>query len=149
MAGLWNFFASANDLIPEYPRWVFWLVVVVVIGLSQLSKIQIKHFTDKIPNDALRKKINAVIMLLPIAIGFAASGVLVLCGFAFSWEAALVCGGVSQVIYGLVERLVRRVKKGEEITDETISEDLKDSVKEAETAEDKFNELVGKIKKGE
>ena len=48
-----------------------------------------------------------------------------------------------------MSRIFKRIKNGEAITANTIKSDLKDSVEVAETAEDKFNELVEKVKKGE
>lgn len=153
MADVWNFFVKANALIPEYPRWVFWVVVVIVLVLSELAKIPIKYFTNKIANETLRKKVNTTIMLLPILFGFLASWFLTVFGFSFSTTAALVWGTISQVIYEFISRIVKRVKNGDDITNETIKEDLQDSVdsveKKTETAEEKFNELVEKIKKGE
>lgn len=148
MAEVWNYFANAIARIPEYPRWVFVVVVVIVLGLTQLAKIPIKHFTNKIENENLRKKVNMLIMLLPIAFGFLASWILTYFGFTFSTVAALVWGSSSQVIYELLSRIFRRIKNGENITAETISDDAKESVEIVETAEDKFNGLVNQIKNG-
>ena len=149
MAEVWNFFANANTLIPKYPRWVFWVVVVIVLVLTQLAKIPIKHFTSKIENENLRKKVNVTIMLLPIIFGFLASWFFTIWGFSFSTTAALVWGTTSQVIYEFVSRIVRRIKNGEKITNESISKDMQESVEKVETAEEKFNDLVNQITKGE
>lgn len=148
MAEMWNFFTRAIERIPEYPLWIFGVVVVIVLGLTQLAKIPIKHFTNKIENENLRKKVNMLIMLLPIAFGFLASWILTYFGFTFSTIAALVWGSSSQVIYEFISRLFRRIKNGEDITTETISEDAKESIEIVETAEDKFNDLVNQIKNG-
>lgn len=146
MEAVWQFFKSINALIPEYPRWVFWGAIVIVLALSQLAKLPIKHFTGKIPDENLRQKINTVIMLLPIAFGFLASWALTCFGFDFSVTAALVWGSTSQVIYGFVERLIKRVKNGEDITNDTLKEDITEA---KETAEDRFNAILDKVKKGE
>ena len=149
MSEVIEFFTRINVFAADYPSWLFWCAIVVVLILSELAKLPIKHFTGKIANENLRTKINAVIMLLPIGLGFLTSWILTYFGFGFSITAALVWGTTSQVIYEFVSRIFRRIKNGEAITTGTIKSDLKDSVEVAETAEDKFNELVEKVKKGE
>lgn len=149
MSEVIEFFTRINIFAADYPSWLFWCAIVVVLILSELAKLPIKHFTGRIENENLRKKINAVIMLLPIGFGFLASWILTYFGFGFSITAALVWGTTSQVIYEFVSRVFRRIKNGEAITTDAIKSDLKDSVEVAETAEDKFNELVEKVKKGE
>lgn len=148
MADVWSFFIEANALVPEYPRWIFGGTIVIILALTQLVKLPIKHFTNKIKNENLRKKINILIMLLPYILGFIASGILIFFDFNFSWEASVFWGGSSQIIYSFLERVFSRIKKGETITDETISSDFKDSVDEVKTAEEEFNELVDKFKNG-
>lgn len=149
MSEVIEFFTRINVFAADYPSWLFWCAIVVVLILSELAKLPIKHFTGKIENENLRKKINAVIMLLPIGFGFLTSWILTCFGFGFSITAALVWGTTSQVIYEFVSRIFRRIKNGEAITTDAIKSDLKDSVEVAETAEEKFNELVEKVKKGE
>ena len=144
-----EFLTRIKGFAADYPQWLFWCESVVVLILSELEKLPIKHFTGKIENENLSKKINAVIMLLPIGFGFLVSWILTYFGFCFSITAALVWGTTSQVIDEFVSRIFKRIKKGEMITADTIKSDLKDSVDVAETAEDKFNELVEKVKKGE
>lgn len=149
MSEVIEFFTRINIFAADYPSWLFWCALVVVLILSELAKLPIKHFTGKIENENLRKKINAVIMLLPIGFGFLVSWILTYFGFGFSITAALVWGTTSQVIYEFVSRIFKRIKNGEAITANTIKSDLKDSVEVAETAEDKFNALVEQIKHDE
>lgn len=140
-----DFFTRINIFVSDYPAWLFWVCVVVVLIFSQLAKLPIKHFTNKITNEKLRKKVNVVIMLLPIGFAFLVSWLLTYFGFSFSVSAALVWGTTSQVIYEFVSRILRRIKNGEDITAETIKTDLQESIDTTHTAEDKFNELVNQI----
>lgn len=143
MAELYNFFIRTNDLIPEYPRWIFWLATFFIIIITQVIKIPIKKYTSKISNEVLRNKINASIMILPFAIASLGSWILTFFGFSFSIGAVFVWGTVSQIIYEFISRIFAKVKKGENITNETISSTLDESIEETESAVDKFNKLVG------
>lgn len=148
MSALVEFFVETDSLSP-YPRWVFWVVLLLVVGLTQLIKLPIKHFTNKITNDKLREKVNLVIMIIPFALGFSASGICYACGLGFSATAGTLWGTTSQVIYEFVVKLVQRIKNGFDINSDTIAQDLQDAQDTADEAEEKFNELVEKAKKGE
>lgn len=84
-------------------------------------------------------------MLIPIAFGFVISWILTYFGFKFSTVISLVWGVTSIAIYEFISRIMKRIKKGEVITTETIATDIKESFSVAETADSKFKELVGKI----
>lgn len=50
MSALVEFFVETDTLSP-YPRWVFWVVLALIIGITQLAKLPIKHLTNKITNN--------------------------------------------------------------------------------------------------
>lgn len=145
MAVVLDYFTRINSVASDYPAWLFWVSIVIVLILTEFIKLPIKHFTDKIENEDVRKKVNSVIMLIPIAFGFAISWILTYFGFKFSTVISLVWGVTSIAIYEFISRIMKRIKKGEVITTETIATDIKESFSVAETADSKFKELVGKI----
>lgn len=145
MSEVLDFFTQIKNFASDYPNWILYGGIMVVLIFTQIAKLPVKYFTGKIQNEKLRKKINVVIMLLPIAFGFLLSWILTFFGFSFSVSIAVVWGTISQTIYEFISRIIRRIKNGEDITTETVKSDLTESVKEAQTAEDKFNELVKEI----
>lgn len=154
MGEVMRFFQEVANQMPDYSRYVHFIVIIAIVVVTQGIKIPIKKFLiSKIENVAIRQKVNLVFMILPDALGICASAILTVFGYKFSWEAGLMWGTCSQVIYEFVERIVRRIKtkKNDElITDTEISEDFKKARKEAEKkteqAGKQFEELVKKIK---
>lgn len=153
MADLVSFLTETNALT-AYPRWIYWVVLLLVIGATQLAKLPIKKLTDKITDKTLHKRVNTCIMLIPFVFAFAAAGILYACNYGFSVSTAILWGTTSQVIYKFASRLIKKIASGEEITDSTISTELNAAIAEGEAAESKFNQLVAAIvkkkdKKGE
>ena len=146
MADLVSFLTETNALT-AYPRWIYWVVLLLVIGATQLAKLPIKKLTDKITDKTLHKRINTCIMLIPFVFAFAAAGILYACDYGFSASTAIMWGTTSQVIYKFASRLIKKIASGEEITDSTISTELNKAIAEGETAESKFNQLVAAIVK--
>lgn len=151
MSVVLDYLTQIKIIAADYPTWLFFVGIVVVLILSQLAKLPIKYLTRKIKpykddekNDKLRKKINAVIMLLPIGFGFLASWVLTFFGFSFSASIALVWGTSAITIYGFISRIFMRIKNGENITSDTIKSDINEAKKDSETAEERFYALTGK-----
>lgn len=145
MSALVEFFVETDTLSP-YPRWVFWVVLALIIGITQMAKLPIKHLTNKITNNKLREKVNVVIMFIPFILGFSASGICYACGLGFSASAGVLWGTTSQVIYEFIAKLVQRIKNGMTINSDTIKDDLQSAQDTAQEAEDKFKELVKKMK---
>ena len=153
MNDFFNFFLEVSSRA-DYPRWLLLALVIGVALVSQLLKLPIKKLTGKIPNDTLRKKVNIVIMLVPCGLGILASWLLTFFGYNFTLSGGLIVGFVSQVVYEFVSRLLKRVKSGEDLTEENIAEIFKEAVthsKEivgtAQEAESKFSNIVNNIKK--
>lgn len=151
MAELLDYFTQIKIIAADYPTWLVWVGIVVVLLLSQLAKLPIKYLTkkikpyeDEVKNEKLRKKINAVIMLLPIGFGFLASWALTFFGFSFSTSIALVWGTSAITIYGFISRIFMRIKNGESITEDSVKSDLVEAKKDSETAEERFYALTGK-----
>lgn len=146
-----DFFRALNALVPAYPRYVFWGALVGVILLTQIVKLPIKTLTSKIANNDLRQKVNTIIMFVPIGIGLAMSWALTFAGYEFVFEAGLVWGTFSQVIYEFVTKVFKRIKNGENVTDETLADDLNDARDDAQDVADEFQSIVkqvtGKTKK--
>lgn len=44
-------------------------MAVIIFAATQLMKLPIKFFTNKIKNEVLRKRVNSVILLIPFALG--------------------------------------------------------------------------------
>lgn len=142
-----DFFRAVNALVPEYPRWLFWIVMGAVVLLTQVAKLPIKAFTKKIKNDALRQKVNLVIVLIPFGLGLLASWLLTFAGYNFLYEAGIVWGTTSMVIYELATKAFKRIEKGEDITDETIKSDFGSANDNAQTAADEFQSIVNQVTK--
>lgn len=149
MSEIVKFFTQSISQMPDYPLWLYWATLCAIVGLTQLAKLPIKHFTNKIKNETTRQRVNLVIMIIPFALAMGASAAYMLLGYDFSVEVGLTWGFASQVLYEFIAKIFARVKDGKEITEETITDDFKESVENAKTAEKEFEELVDKLKKTE
>lgn len=140
-----DFFRALNALVPAYPRYVFWGALVGVILLTQIVKLPIKTLTSKIANNDLRQKVNTIIMFVPIGLGLAMSWGLTFAGYEFVFEAGLVWGTFSQVIYEFVTKVFKRIKNGEDVTSETLADDLNDARDDAQDVVDEFQSIVKQV----
>lgn len=140
-----DFFRALNALVPAYPRYVFWGALVGVILLTQIVKLPIKTLTSKIANNDLRQKVNTIIMFVPIGIGLAMSWGLTFAGYEFVFEAGLVWGTFSQVIYEFVTKVFKRIKNGEDVTSETLADDLSNARNDAQGVADEFQSIVKQV----
>lgn len=141
-----DFFRAVNALVPEYPRWIFWMVMAGVLLLTQVCKIPVKAITKKyIPNDTLRQKANLVIVLIPFGLGLLASWLLTFAGYAFLYEAGIIWGTTSMVIYELATKVFKRIKNGEDITSETLKGDLDTAKNGSQSAADEFQSIVNQV----
>lgn len=148
MGEIFNFFLSVNSQMPNYPRYVFWGAIIVVLILTQVLKLPIKLFTSKIKDENLRKKVNAVIMIIPCLVGIGLSALLTIWSFEFSVQAGLFWGLTSQTLYEFATRLWQRAITDENITKEEIAEDFKQSVDSVKKAEKQFDNIIKQIKNG-
>lgn len=160
------YFAEVSTKLPCYARYIHIIVIALIIILTEAIKLPLRKYVIdvKITNINVRKKVNLVFMVLPFILGLSASAILMCFGYKFSWEAGISWGMYSQVAYELIARIVLKVKSGEKITNNTLSEALDDAkenaeqladnitaeVKEkvAQTAKD-FDDFVKQIKGGE
>lgn len=141
-----DFFRAVNALVPEYPRWIFWMVMAGVLLLTQVCKIPVKALTKKyIPNDTLRQKANLVIVLIPFGLGLLASWLLTFAGYDFLYEASVIWGTTSMVIYELATKVFKRIKNGEDITSETLKGDLDTAKIGSQSAADEFQSIVNQV----
>lgn len=44
-------------------------MAVIIFGLTEFLKLGIKHFTNKISDETVRKRVNTVILLIPFILG--------------------------------------------------------------------------------
>lgn len=149
MEAVLDFFRSVNALVPEYPRWLFWTVMAGVVLLTQAIKLPVKALTKKIPNDALRQKVNLVILVIPVGLGLLASWLLTYAGYEFLYNAGIVWGVTSTVIYELATKAFKRIKSGEDITGETLKADLNDAQKNGQNVQsvaDEFQSIINPAK---
>ena len=147
MGDIVEFFSRPIAQFPEYPWWLYVITLVVITAATEGLKFPIKNLTDRIQDEVKRKRVNTVIMIIPIALAFAADGLFTAFGYSFSVTVGFAWGGASQVLYGVISRLFKRKENGETITEEKIVEDFNDSVKEAKTADETFDELIKNYKK--
>lgn len=91
------------------PCYVGCIMAVIIFGVTQLLKLPIKHFTNKMKNERKRKIVNATILLIPFALG-------ILFDFLYSTyylhEAFNVIKGLSYgtagvSLYGVIERFFK------------------------------------------
>lgn len=84
-------------------------MAVIIFVATQIIKLPIKHFTNKIKNERARKIVNAIILLIPFGLG-------VLLDFLFSTyymhEAFTVIKGLGYgtagiSLYGIIERFFK------------------------------------------
>lgn len=148
MGEIFNFFVSVNSQMPNYPRYIFWGAIIVVLILTQVLKLPIKLFTSKIKDENLRKKVNAVIMIIPCLVGIGLSAFLTIFSFEFSLMTGIFWGVTSQTLYEFASRLWQRVTTDDNVTAEEVEKDFKDAVATTKQAEKTFEEMVKKIKKG-
>lgn len=146
MGEIVEFFSRPIAQFPEYPWWLYVVTLVVITAATEGLKFPIKHYTKKIQNNVTRERVNTVIMIIPIALAFAADGLFTVFGYPFSVTVGFAWGGASEVLYGLISRLFKRIKKNETITEENIKKDFEESVDDAKTAEQTFDELVKNYK---
>ena len=159
-----QFFTTAASAFPQYPRWLYWLAVLICLVGTELLKLPLKHFTKALP-DKMRVRINTVVILIPEIFGLAVSGVLTAFGYSYSVMAAMAWGGTSQLAYLFISKIYQRIKGGEQVTLDTLNADFRAAKSEAEnnniddepdeddededediTADDKFANICDEIK---
>lgn len=140
-----RFFTQEAAAFPQYPRWIYWLAVIICLAGTQLIKLPLKHFTKKLP-EKTRIRVNTVIIAIPEAIGLIISAVLIAFKYEFSVMAAMSWGATSQLVYIFLIKVYNRIKGGEPITVDTLNEDFKEAYNENVTANDKFSNMCDDIK---
>lgn len=127
-------------------------MAVVVFILTNLFKIPIKHFTNKISDERKRRMANIVILVIPFVLGVALDFVYstFYLHIMFSVIRGIGYGSAGISLYGVVERFFKvktnneweNTEDGRQITkkaNEIISKDV-----ETESAVEKFKRTVGK-----
>ena len=144
MQAIVDYFASAVASFPQYPRWLYIVTVLGIIGLTEAAKLPIKHFTKKVKNEKTRRLINLTVMAVPIALSLALGGFYTLIPARFSIVACVSWATSAMIIYEFAERIVQRLKKGEKITNETVEQDFNDAKKEVQQGVDNVTKNVKK-----
>ena len=91
----------------EYFVWC--AMAVIIFALTQVLKLPIKYFTNKIDNQRVRRMVNATILLIPFAVGIVLDFVYstyYLHG-AFSIINGLGYGTAGISLYGAIERFFK------------------------------------------
>lgn len=107
------------------------IIISLTISLITLIKKPVKHYTEKIPNDRLKKLVNKVFVLLAFAISGVCWIVLhFVCPQYFSIDAIqiLLTGAFSVVLYELADGVVAK-SKSKQIID-TITDFAEDEKEE-------------------
>lgn len=149
-----DFIKEVISQFPEYPWWLTLATIVGIIGLTEGIKYPIKLATAKAKTEAGRQFWNASIMFIPTILAFVCGWLYTLIPYEFSAGACFSWSFTSMALYEFVARVVKRIKNGKAITNETIAEDFDEAKAQAEAntaeARAKFKEIADKItNKGE
>lgn len=98
--------ARVFDTLLSTSWFVVIAVAVIIFGITQLLKLPIKHFTNKIEDETTRKIVNLVILLIPFGIGllfeFLYGTFYLHTGFDIIAGLGYGASGIS--LYGIIER---------------------------------------------
>lgn len=134
-------------LIHNY-GWISLVMVFLVTGILQLIKLPVKCLTKKIKNEALRKLINKVFILMAfgLAFGLYYLGSKILPQFiSYSSLESVVIGAFSIVVYALGEGIIKKNSaKALSTVIKEITEDGEITKEEVKTAYQKFQEELKK-----
>ena len=88
---------------------VWCAMAVIIFGITQLLKLPIKYFTNKIGNERVRRMVNATILLIPFAIGVLADFLYstYYLHSAFTVITGLGYGTAGISLYGAIERFFK------------------------------------------
>lgn len=94
-------------LANEYFVWC--AMAVIIFGVTQLLKLPIKACTKKIKNERVRRSVNAIILLIPFALGVLAEFLYTTYYLhtAFTVITGLGYGTAGISLYGIVERFFK------------------------------------------
>ena len=145
MQAVVEYFTNAVASFPQYPRWLYIVTVIAIIGLTEAVKLPIKHFTNKVKNDKTRKVINLSVMAVPFVLAFVFGGFYTLIPAPFSIVACVSWATSAMIIYEFAERIIKRVKGGGDVTNETLTQDFSDAKTEVEKADEAFKEQINKL----
>lgn len=147
-----------NDIL-QNDYFVWCAMAVIIFGVTQLLKLPIKHFTNKIKNERARKIVNAIILLIPFGLG-------ILLDFLWTtyylrqqvYEISQIITGLGYgtagiSLYGVIERFFKiktnnpykTTEEGKAVKElvDSITEDKKIDVSD-KSAVEQFLEKVGK-----
>ena len=93
----------------ENEYFVLSAMALIIFGLTQLLKLPIKFFTNKLKNKRARKMVNATILLIPFALGVLADFLYstYYLHTAFSVITGLGYGTAGISLYGVIERFFK------------------------------------------
>lgn len=101
-------------------------MAILIFLVTQLLKLPIKHFTNKIKNERKRKIVNATILLIPFALGlfFEFLYATYFLHTVFTGIAGLGYGAAGISLYGVIERFFKvkidnpyETEEGKAVTD--------------------------------
>ena len=132
-----------------------WCAMAVIIFIAtQIIKLPIKHFTNKIKNERARKIVNSVILLIPFALGVVGEFLYntYYLHTAFTVITGLGYGSAGIALYGIIERFFKvkienpyDTEEGKAVT-ELVDEVTKDGVVDGNDVS-AVNEFLDKVKK--
>ena len=82
---------------------------IVIFALTQLFKMPIKHFTNKIKNDRIRRIVNITILVIPFALGVGFEFIYSMYVYfdAFELGVGIAYGSSAVFAYSIVERFLK------------------------------------------
>ena len=142
-----------NDLL--HNAYFIWCVMsFVIFGLTQLIKLPIKYFTNKIQVERVRRIVNTVILLIPFAFGilFEFLWATFYLHEAFSVLTGLGYGTTAISLYGIIERFFKvkipnpyDSEEGESVSE--LAEEIAKDGKVDESDIPAVQEFLDKLKK--
>lgn len=147
MADFVAFLTDSNLQTPNYPRYIFWVAVIAVVFATQLIKVPIKTLIEKkVSSERAKNWLSLIYMVIPFGFGMLASWVLTFCGYPFSWESGVVWGSMSQPVYTLISKVVKKFKKNGTINLEEVKADVQEMVTETKQGVTEVMSIVDKYK---
>lgn len=131
-------------------NFVWFVMSLIVLGLSQLLKLPIKALTKKfIKKETVRSRVNITIMLIPLALGIVCDWLYcsLYLHIAFSVVEGLKIGGTAVTLYGVIEKAFKGKQSSETTATLELVENITKDGKVDKTDSQSVKDFVDKLNK--
>lgn len=131
-------------------NFVWFVMSLIVLGLSQLLKLPIKALTKKfIKKETVRSRVNITIMLIPLALGIVCDWLYcsLYLHIAFSVIEGLKIGGTAVTLYGVIEKAFKGKQSTETTETLKLVENITKDGKVDKTDSQSVKDFVDKLNK--